>query len=348
MRKEVKLIILCVGFVLISLGIILSVNSTIPSENTDNIIINNNSIQFDSITLKQKIAQMIIVYGDKNNLAYTNLNVGGIFLDGLDTKDEYKNRIEKYQENSKIKLIVSTDMEGAWNPFSEFRDFPSLSEIKTSQEAYEVGLSEGELLKELGFNFNFAPISEFQDLSYGERTFLGNEKEIKEKLQSYILGLQQNVNGTCKHYPGKGMINNLHLSTDTQNITAEDLDLFGVCFENNISAIMVGHQIIYGELDSLGKPSSISLEVINSLENFSGLIVSDEINMLGLSSFCFSKSERYAELINSGENIILDFKVDLNSLLNDLEILTKEGKIDEEQINKSVRKILIAKGYSLQ
>jgi len=93
MKKEVKLIILCVGFCLISLGIILSVNSTIPSDNTDNIIINNNSIQFDSLTLKQKIAQMIIVYGNKNNLEYTNLNVGGIFLDGLDTEDEYKSRI---------------------------------------------------------------------------------------------------------------------------------------------------------------------------------------------------------------------------------------------------------------
>lgn len=348
MKQEVKLIILSVVFILIILGIIFSVNSTIPSESTDNIVLNNNSIQFDSLTLKQKIAQMIIVYGNKNNLEYTNLNVGGIFLDGLDTKDEYKNRIERYQENSKIKLIVSTDMEGSWNPFSKFQDFPSLSEIKTSQEAYEVGLIEGELLKELGFNFNFAPVSEFQDLSYGDRTFFGSEEEIKEKLQSYILGLQQNVNGTCKHYPGKGMINNLHLSKDTQNITAEDLELFEVCFENNISAIMVGHQIVYGELDSLGKPSSISFEVINNLENFSGLIVSDEINMLGLSSFYFSKSERYVKLINSGENIILDFNVDLDSLLNDLETLTKEGKIDEEQINKSVRKILTAKGYILQ
>jgi len=239
-------------------------------------------------------------------------------------------------------------MEGAWNPFSEFQDFPSLSEIETSQEAYEIGLSEGKLLKELGFNFNFAPVSEFQDLSYGGRTFSGSDEEIKEKLQNYILGLQQNVNGTCKHYPGKGMMNNLHLSTDTQNITAEDLGLFEVCFENNISAIMVGHQIVYGELDSFGKPSSISSEVISNLENFSGLIISDEINMLGLSSFYFSKPERYVELINSGENIILDFNVDLYSLLNDLETLTKEGKIDEEQINKSVKKILIAKGYVLQ
>lgn len=342
-------VILILIFIL-SMIIILSQPKIYPQD--DNIIIINNTIHFDSLTLKQKLAQMIVIYGDdKNNLELTRFSIGGIFSDAQKSKEDYSHLINQYQTESKIRLIVSTDMEGSWNPFSNFKDFPKFSEIKNSEETYLTGLEEGELLKEMGFNLNFAPVSEFEDLSYGGRVFSGTKKEVKEKLMHYIEGLQKNVAGTCKHYPGKGMINNLHNKIDNQNISKEDLELFKICLKNNISSIMIGHQIVLGELDSEGKPSSVSTKLISSLNNFSGLIVSDEINMKGLSTYYTNKAKRYTELINSGENLILDFKTNYRSLsllLTELEQLVKEGKISEEKINESVKKILIFKGYSIQ
>ena len=65
----------------------------IKKQNTENIIIKNNTIKFDSLTLKQKIAQMIIVRGDKENLEFANLNIGGIFLDKQTSEESYKNKI---------------------------------------------------------------------------------------------------------------------------------------------------------------------------------------------------------------------------------------------------------------
>ncbi len=346
MKKEVLvtfILILSLMFIFVIINLVINMKN----ENPNNIFVNNTVINFSSLTLKQKLAQMIIVYGDdESNIILIKLNVGGIFLDNQKSEEDYKGLINKYQNNSKIKLFVTTDLEGAWNPFYNFKDFPKFSDIENNKEAYNAGLNEGKALKEIGFNLNFAPVAEFFDKVYGGRTFNGTKGELEEKLTNYITGLQENIKGTCKHYPGEGMINNLHDKIDYENISEDDLELFQICFDENISAIMIGHQIVSGKLDSSKKPASVSSEIINSLKNFSGLIISDEINMKGLSDFYPSKLERYEQLINSGENIILDFKFS-PSLLNELETLTKEGKISEEKINESVKKILIAKGYSI-
>ncbi|MCK4647788.1 hypothetical protein KAT24_02575 [Candidatus Pacearchaeota archaeon] len=331
----------------------LVISEKVKKENTDNIIIDNSTIQFDSLTLRQKIAQMIVVKGEnKKNIYLTNLNIGGIYLYKQKFEEDYSSLISEYQNASKIKLFVSADLEGVWNPFSNFQEFPKFSEITTKEEAYNVGLEHGKILKRVGFNINFAPVAEVSDNVYGGRVFIGTEKDVKEKLENYIKGLQKNVLGTCKHYPGKGMIKNLHDRIDKQIILKEDLELFDICIKNNISAMMVGHQIVSGEVDSNAKPSSVSKEIIDNLNNFSGLIISDEINMAGLKRFyLFNKKALYRDLINSGENLILDFKltpVSAYKLLNKLEKLVKSGKIDEDKINQSVKKILIAKGYKVK
>ncbi|MBU4070055.1 MAG: hypothetical protein KJ646_03670 [Nanoarchaeota archaeon] len=343
---------LLTGYLLINYILVLD---KIKKQNTENIIIKNNTIKFDSLTLKQKIAQMIIVRGDEEDLEFANLNIGGIFLDRQTSEEAYENKIASYQENSKIKLFVSTDLEGSWNPFiKDFENphnFPYFSDIKTSEEAYEIGLEQSELLKKLGFNLNFAPVAEFEDNSYGGRVFTGTTQEIKEKLASYIKGLQENVLGTCKHYPGKGMIKNTHIKPDSQNITEQDIGLFKICFENNVSAIMIGHQKATGILDSKGKPSSVSKEIIDSLKNNPQLIISDEINMWGLKFFyILGKSKLYMNLINAGENVILDFKLTSYStyrLISKIEKDVENRKINKENIDKSVKKILISKGYKI-
>jgi len=331
----------------------LTILEKVKKENTGNIIIKNNTIQFDSLTLRQKIAQMIVIKGKvKKNMYLTNLNIGGIYFYKQKSEEDYSNLIIAYQNSSKINLFVSADLEGIWNPFSEFQKFPKFSEIKTEEEAYNIGLEHGEILKRIGFNLNFAPVAEFSDNVYGGRVFAGTKKEVEEKLESYIKGLQKNVLGTCKHYPGKGMIKNLHITKDKQIISKEDLELFDICIKNNISAVMIGHQIVSGELNSNGKSSSVSKEVIDNLDNFSGLIISDEINMFGLKKFyLFDKKKLYKDLINSGENIILDFflnPVSTYKLILKIEEEVKKGEVDEDKIDQSVKKILMAKGYKIK
>lgn len=361
MNNTTILILLLVGLVffaaiLIYLTIYLSTLNKIKKLDTENIEIKNKTVHLKTMTTKQKIAQMVVVstvfFAENQKDYYTRLNVGGIYPTKKKSPEAYKNLIESYQNSSKIKLFVTADLEGAWSPFPEkFGEeyhFLPFSEIKSSEEAYSAGLSHGETLKHLGFNLNFAPVSEFTDKAYGGRAFSGNKSLVKKKLSAYIDGLQKNVMGTCKHYPGRGMIRNTHVRRDHQNITKDDLELFSECFKANVSAVMVGHQSVSGELDSKGKQSSVSSEVIGSIKDFKGIIISDEINMLGLKKSYGKKSNLYKELINAGENVILDFYITpkgLYDLLENLEGMVRSKEISEEKINESVRKILRAKGY---
>jgi beta-N-acetylhexosaminidase len=322
--------------------------------NTDNIKIEKDSINFSTLTLKQKISQMIIVKGDEENINYLSLNIGGIFLNDQDSKEKYKELISKYQNNSKIKLFIATDLEGAWTPFKNndqnLEKFPAFSKINNSKEAYKIGFEEGSLLRSLGFNLNFAPVAEYRDVAYGGRVFLGDKKEVVEKVVVYLKGLQENVLGTCKHYPGKALIKNLHEEKDIQTIEKEDLQIFEECIKNNVSSIMISHNIVEGKLNSNGLPSSVSKNVLDSLSKFKGLRIADEINMKGLSSFYKDKVDLYIDLINSGEELILDFSLtdkQLDSLLESLNKKVLSGEIDIERINLASKKILQIKGYKL-
>ncbi|OQA67407.1 MAG: beta-hexosaminidase [Candidatus Diapherotrites archaeon ADurb.Bin253] len=349
----ISLIVVIIVFLSISYVGVYLPNSKVARLSTENIIIESKTIELSSLTLEQKIAQMIMIRGDEKDLKFNNLNVGGIFLDRQKSEKNYKKLIKEYQDDSKIKLFVATDMEGAWTPFHNpepHQIFPAFSEIKTKYEAEDIGFKHGELLKKIGFNMNFAPVSEYSDAVYGGRAFLGTDEEVADKVAFYIKGLQKNVLGVCKHYPGKGMQKNLHITSDNQEISKKDLYLFEVCKTNNISSIMVSHQIVTGEVNSNGKPSTVSKEVISKIDK-ELLVVSDEINMRGLSDFYKDKTKMYADLINSGENLILDF--DLNSrelykLIKEIKEEVKNGNIDESKIDESVTKILILKGYEVK
>jgi len=349
MKKGIIFIILLV-LVLVAVFYFWNLDK-MENESTYNIIIENDTVQLSSLTLRQKLAQMIMVRGDnRENIELTNLSIGSIFLDQQKSEESYSELILDYQNSSKIRLLVATDLEGTWNPFIWFKEFPKNKDVKNETEAFQIGKEQGELLKRLGFNLNFAPVSEYEDDIYGGRAFSGDKEEIRGKLKAYIEGLQENVYGVCKHYPGKGMIKNLHLEKDSQEIEKEDLELFSYCIENNITGIMVGHQVVEGEINSQGKPASVSKEVIDSVPK-SLLVVSDEVNMAGLKNFyLFGKRKMYGDLINSGENLILDFNLDRKSaykLLAGLEEDVKDGKIDEEKVDASVRKILKLKGYEV-
>jgi beta-glucosidase-like glycosyl hydrolase len=94
----------------------------------------------------------------------------------------------------------------------------------------------------------------------------------------------------------------------------------------------------------------VSEEIIGEIDK-NLLVVSDEINMLGLRGSYFRKKNMYRDLINSGENIILDFSLNSFSaygLISEIEKDVQKGIVDEKKINESVKKILIKKGYKIR
>ncbi len=310
-------------------------------------------INFSGLSLKQKISQMIIVNGNVFDKRFTGLGVGGIFLDNLKTKKEYKETIAKYQNNSKIRLFVATDMEGYRNPFKNFYKSKIFGKIKNRKEAYFLGKEHGRILKELGFNLNFSPVVEIRNNVWPGRNFRGSLKEVKEKIKEYIKGLhKEKILATAKHYPGGSMVRDPHWLKFKTQVYKEDLELFDCAIKSRADMIMVGHPIVYGAVDSGGKQCTVSKEIVFGLrKKFNGLIITDAVTMLGLRwSYLFNFKKAYPELVKAGNDILLDtIKFSTYSKIlkriNEIEKAVERGEISEERINESVRRILREKGY---
>jgi beta-N-acetylhexosaminidase len=136
------------------------------------------------------------------------------------------------------------------------------------------------------------------------------------------------------------------------NTSKNELEMFNVAFNSNVDAVMVGHAIIYGDLDSNGNQATISNEIIDNLKkDFNGLIITDAMTMVCLSSsYLFNFKKVYPDLILAGNDIILDTHKFSNyrQIKRRINYLAKEAEKNPElmkRIDESVKKVLEKKGY---
>lgn len=317
--------------------------------------INNGIIELDSLTLEQKIAQMVVGLWVPDLMPiWKNLQLGGIYMYSLETENYFKQVINEIQEGMIIPFFITADAEGCFTPFESFWDFTPNSEIISVRDAYEKGFKEGELIKNLGITLNFAPVVDLEDEIWKCRSFPGTEKEVAELAHSYVLGLQsQGVLANAKHYPGKTLVGrDPHKFLAEAEIESADLYPYDYLIEKgDVASIMVSHIITTGEVDSEKVPSVVSEAVVKDLKRrFPGLIISDEIHMLGLKSFYDSIDQMYIAVFKAGNDIILNFDKDPNEVHRMIKIIAtavENEVISEEQIDDSVTKILKAKGFKV-
>ncbi len=350
----VFLVLIVLVLVLGTLNVAKAKGWLIPEQNP--ISIQDNTINLNDLTLEQKIAQMVIVHGGAHNMqVFKNLQLGGIHLFAMKDEELFKNTINDFQEGMVIPFFVTVDLEGCWNPFANFQNFYSVSEVKTVGEAFQKGSDEGKFLHDLGFTINYAPVVDLDDQIWNCRTFLGTEEEITQLAEAYILGLQsQEVIATAKHYPGKALvIKDPHKNMVTAEIVLEDIYPYTYLGnKGDVKSVMVTHVISYGEVDSEGKPAVVSKKAVDTLkESFDGLIITDDTMMLGLQKFFDSKEDLYRAVFSSGNDLIINFNEDPNEIYHMLETVKEAvltGEIPEEQIDSSVTKILEAKGFDVK
>ncbi len=317
--------------------------------------VTNGVVDLDSLSLEQKIAQMIIVQGNVDHMqAWKNLQVGGMHLYGRKSEHVFRNTIIDFQYTEDVPFFFTVDLEGCVNPFGAFRNFTAASEIKTLGDAFEKGFREGEFLRGLGVNLNFAPVVDLDDQIWKCRAFPGNEQEIAEFAQAYLLGLQnQGVIATIKHYPGKTLVNkDPHKFVVGAQIEEKDVFPYEYLFERgDAAAVMVSHIIVNGSIDSKGIPSVASKEIIDDIKTeYGGLVISDEIHMLGLKNYYSTLDEVYIAVFYAGNDIILNFDNDPNEIHRMIQVVAdavRRGEISEEQIDISVTKVLEAKGFTV-
>ena len=353
-QKKVFLVLVVLVLLLSVLNLAKAKGWLIPQQKS--VDVKNKIVQLDQLNLEQKIAQMIVVVGTTENYwPWRNMQLGGIHLFARQTEHVFNNTIIDFQYQMPIPFFVTADLEGCVSPFGFIRQFKPVSEIDTVEEAFAKGVEEGQFLRRLGFNLNFAPVVDLKDDIWKCRSFPGDEAIISELAQAYLTGLQtQQVLATAKHYPGKTLIvKDPHKYVVAAEIGKKDVYPYEYLVEKgNVKAIMVSHVITSGEVDSQGVPSVVSKKVLDDLRlDFEGLIISDEIHMLGLKKFYNSIDEMYIAVFKAGNDVVLNFDNDPNEIYHMIQVVkaaVERGEIPKAQIDASVTRILKAKGFTVR
>jgi len=171
---------------------------------------------------------------------------------------------------------------------------------------------------------------------------------------AYIRGAQAHgMLTTAKHFPGHGNTGaDSHLAVatvneDLQHLSAVDLPPFRKAIAAGVDAVMTAHIRVPALDPDPNHVATTSPQIITGLLRhqlgFKGLIVTDALDMAGLSSLYAANSGRAAVDAFKAGNDVLTMPADLDASYQALLAAVRTGEISQERLDASVLKVLRAK-----
>ena len=313
-----------------------------------------------NMTIYEKIGQMFIgsYSSDKAIEQIEKYHVGGFILFEEDlmkyTKEQLTEELEKVQNKSKILLAFSVDEEGGTvcsvSKYFRNKTFPSPRESFSKggiQEILKIEKEKRDLLRNLGFNLNLAPVA---DISTNENGYmynrsLGENATITSEYINAVVDDYIKDNFTCclKHFPGYGDNKNTpddvaHDVRSLEYLKTHDLIPFFNAINHNAPMIMFSHNILH-KIDEL-YPTSISITMHNMLRYqyfYSGLIITDSLSMEAIEQYVGDNSVG-ALAVLAGNDIILTSLLEkhIEQVIN----AYKNKTISEKTINTAAKRVI--------
>ena len=193
---------------------------------------------WNSLTLEEKIGQMIMVYMAPPNFTVKN-NFGGILVmkPHLSNLNLYERNLGKITSRIKVPPLVTIDQEGGGvnrisNIDRKWTNTPSAKEMREMEpEAItNVARDIGKTLHDAGFNLNLAPTLDPASNIYGKETFMehwnrswGGIENI-EKARAFVKGMKASgIISAAKHFPGYDSETNSDLQMAESDATEEKI-----------------------------------------------------------------------------------------------------------------------------
>lgn len=323
---------------------------------------------FTTLTVDQRIGQLFMVaaYSNRDSAhirdisrLVRNYHIGGLcFFQGGPVRQALQ--CNYYQSQAKVPLLVSMDAEwGLSMRLDSTIRYPkqmALGAISDNKLIYEFGKEVARQCKRLGVHLNFAPVVDVNNNPrnpvINDRSFGEDKYKVAAKAIEYMRGMQDNgVLANAKHFPGHGNTDkDSHytlpvITRSRQEIDSLELYPFKELMKRGLSSVMVAHLNIPSLDNTKNMPSTLSKNVVTDLLkkqlNFEGLVFTDALNMKGVSSY-FAPGVVDVKALLAGNDVLL-LSENVPIAIVEIKKAISAKQIDIEEIDKRVKKILLAK-----
>lgn len=332
----------------------------------------------EAMSLEQKVGQLLFVTpdslssdgmtacGEGLKAAIAQYGPGGFILFGgnLGTEESLKAFTADLKKYSAIRPLIGVDEEGgtvarlANNGFDvpKFFSMGAVGDTGDPEEARQAGKTIGGYLNEYGFTLDFAPVADVNSNPdnpvIGRRAFSDDPETAAIMAGAFVDGLHEaGVLSCLKHFPGHGdTAGDTHEGFVLLDKTRAELERTELIpFRENLpytDTVMVAH-IAVPALSGDETPASLSKAVVTDLLReelgFDGVILTDALNM-GAIVNAYGPEEAAVLAFEAGVDMLLMPEDPVAAFDAVLEAV-KSGRITEERLDQSVRRILTLKGY---
>lgn len=335
-----------------------------------------------SMTLRDKIAQLIMVvcYGEdpathspgfqRFSHYVRDLHVGGFIVNNRVVAGSVRNAephamasfLNRMQRLSRVPLIMAGDFErGASMRVAGTAKFPHLMAYGAANDpalTRALGAATARESRALGIQWVFAPDADVNSNPdnpiINTRSFGEDPGRVSEHVRAFIEGAHSvpgaNVLVTVKHFPGHGDTDvDSHLNLPVLNAPAErirtlELQPFRSAIAAHADAVMSAHMSVPA-IDDSGVPATVSQKLLTG-------VLRDELGFSGLVVTDamdmqgllkqFSSGEAAVRALSAGADVLL-MPRDPDQVVAAVTEAVRSGRLTEKRINISVSRLLAAK-----
>ena len=327
---------------------------------------------WDSLTIKQKAAQMVMVYMTPASFMLEH-EFGGylVMKNHLKNLDKFTDNIRTVNANMRIRPLVAADQEGGYvNRISvvspQWEHTPSAKQMRTMSEDSIQALAKriGAVLDSVGINLNLAPVLDPSKDSRGKNSFMeeskrswGEDTSNASKVRAFVQGMREsNVACVSKHFPGYDSWTNsdhqIAVSSTPRNKIAKNVEFFKT-LSSDIPVTMMS-SVSFVRISS--RPAVFEPKIVKMARDMSPetIILTDDLWGVSLRAWVsgnervlsknypakdFRKLVRTA-LMAGNDMFMITYPQKAVEMVNYLAALSKQSKYYRQRIEESAARIL--------
>jgi beta-N-acetylhexosaminidase len=336
-----------------------------------------------SLTLREKVAQLVMPRTPGAFMAVDSPEfervrrwveedkVGG-FIVSMGSPHTYAATLNDLQALAEVPLLVTADMEnGPGMRLARSYSLPDLvpqgggtvfppmmafGAATSDSLVYEMARVLGREARAVGVHLTFGPVLDVNNNPLNPvintRSFGEDPAEVARLAGAYIRGARaEGLLTTGKHFPGHGdtevdsHIDLPRITADRARLDTVELPPFRAAIADGVDAIMMGHIAMVGVDGIAAPPATLSrswtTEVLRGEMGFEGLVVTDAMTMGALTRH-YGVTEALLLALEAGSDVLLTPR-DPRRAIRDVLRAVENGRISEERIDASVRRVLRAK-----